>query len=134
MKIIWALLLSLCLGSTAFADAACGPSGNAPHPINTGVTPKILKWTARVEQKLDWPAPASKAQGEQLQAFVSTWVDQVPPNTINAYYREAVSHGINAQYEAMMAKLDPRHAKHHWFWANEEADRASACLDLLKIQ
>ena len=126
-------VLSCVITSAALADATCSETGPAPEHVNPELAPKILKWVAHVEQNYKLPAPTSKAEAVQLQDRISTWEYKAQPETVDALFRAAVVHGVNVQYESLMIRDDPKHAKEHKSWVNIEAARAAACLDLFRL-
>jgi hypothetical protein len=131
------------LGSSAFAQTTCAMNGPPPDHVDPTVAPKIVAWVTSVESKFGLTAdrwhgmPAEAPTREQaslleLQALVSNWASASAPGTVEGIFRAAVQHGVNVQYESLMAKEDPGHADVHRTWANTEAARASACLALIR--
>jgi hypothetical protein len=127
-------------GSAAFAQVTCARNGPSPNPIDPTLAPRITAWVTQAESNLGLPAnwrgkPAKEAEAAilALQAFVGKWENAVPRGTVDAFFRDAVAHGVNVQYETLMITNDPANAKTHQFWVDTEAARAAACLALIQV-
>jgi hypothetical protein len=134
----------IALHSLAFAQVTCSHSGPTPNPVDSTLAPRIVVWVTKVEKKFDlsaanWhgePARAAnreEAEALELQALTADWEDAAPPGTVEATFRAAVGHGVAAQTELTMMRVEPANAKQHRFWADTEAARAAACLSLIQL-
>jgi hypothetical protein len=134
----------IALHSLAFAQVTCSHSGPGPDPVDPTLAPRIVAWVTKVEKKFGLSAanwhgePATVANREQaealeLQALTADWEDAAPPGTVEATFRAAVGHGVAAQTELTMMRVDPANAKQHRFWSDTEAARAVACLSLIQL-
>ncbi len=141
LTMVFTVLMAV-LAASASAQTACAETGAPSQPIDPQLAPKIAAWVTTVEEKFNlrasnWhglPAKApTKAQSSalELQALVSDWEQKVSPGSVDAIFRAAVMHGVNVQYETLMAAEDTAHADTHRNWADIEAARASACLALI---
>lgn len=124
------LLFILCV-SAATADVLCAPVGTPPDHINPDLPAKILKWTEAIENNMKISVPLTANRAMVLQAAISNWQNEVAPNTSEYFYRQAVAHGVNVQYETLMVSEDPSHAETHRHWIDVESARAEACLELI---
>ena len=144
MKVKTAIAIALAMVcSSVSAQTACAETGAPSRPLDPQLAPKIVAWVTTVEDRFNlkasnWhglPAKApTKAQSSalELQALASDWEQKVSPGSVDAIFRAAVMHGVNVQYETLMASEDTAHADAHRKWADIEAARASACLALIR--
>lgn len=127
------------------ARTNCDFSGNVDRPIDPGLAPKIIDWAKKAEAKagldhmvyrfpLRKPAPPAQAAMLNLQAVAADWAMEVGRGTVEGIYRQAVLHGIGAQYQTLMIHEDPENAATHEMWRDTEAARANACLTLIQPQ
>jgi hypothetical protein len=141
VRLIMAAMCAL-LPAHTFAQSSCAQGGEPPAKIPSSLAPKIIKWVEPVELKLgiapaNWSglssdaAPGKKDALLQMQALAARWQREVPENSGESIFRQAVAHGINVQYEKFMASEDPQRAADHRYWMNVEAWRASECLKLI---
>jgi len=132
------------LGSVAFGQVTCASTGPSPNPVDLTLAPRIIAWVTKVENKLgltaaNWHGQRARASNPavaaalDLQARTADWEAAAHPGTVEAFFRSAVGHGVNVQYETLMITADPPNAKTHQFWVDTEAARAAACLDLIKM-
>ena len=113
------------------AQALCDDSGDAPATIDLNNISRILQWTSNMEVFLKLTPPESSKSALELQSSMGKWVNVPDEESVDYIFRHAFSHGLNAQYESIMAIEDLKKTSDHKAWANTEAARAKACLNLL---
>jgi hypothetical protein len=126
------LTMMLTVSTLASAGVSCDKSGDAPSKFNPSLAPKIVKWVTGVERQLKLQPPLSKVDAIRLQAVISEWEGQAPAGSVDSFFRSAVAHGVNVQYETFMQQDDPENSKKHRFFIDLEAARADACLSLTR--
>ena len=128
--ILFAMLLAV--STLASATVSCADSGEAPSKFDPSLAPRIIKWVSGVEKHLKLQPPSSAEDAMKLQAIIGDWTNQTPPESVDSFFRSAVAHGINVQYESIMLKDDPKNSEKHSFFIGLEAARADACLSLTR--
>ena len=73
-------------------------------------------------------ATPAQAKMANLQAVVAEWEREPASGTVESFFRLAVGHGVNVEYETLMISEDPKNASTHSRWRNLEAARANANL------
>lgn len=131
MKIIFLVAL-LAVSTLASADVSCDVVGDAPSRIDQSLAPKIIKWVSGVERHLKLQPPSSADEAMRLQAVIGHWQNQAQPESVDSFFRAAVAHGVNVQYETLMLKDEPKNSKDRRFFIDLEAARAEACLSLTR--
>lgn len=130
--------------TSAAAQTTCDTSGEPTKPIDPALAPKIIEWVSKVEEQVglkasNWhglPAQAPTAAQRsmlELQALTADWQMAARNGTVERFFRSAVMHGVDVQYEALMMREDVAHADVHRMWRDTEAARANACLALTKL-
>lgn len=132
-KLTLTLLLAL-VPQVAGAEVLCDRSGEAPSPPDTALTARIASWTARTQGNLKMRVPATKSDALSLQSSVAQWADQAPLGSVDYFFRQAIGHGVNAQYERLMIDLRDGDAEKHTYFMHLEAARADACLSVLSVR
>ena len=131
----------------ARAQVTCDFNGPSPDPVDPTLAPRAIAWVSKIETtlrltsikrhtvpaKADKPKTASEDKFIELQAVVSDWMLAAKPGTVEYFFRSAVGHGVNVQYETLMTQINSENAQRHQFWVDTEAARAAACLDLIHL-
>lgn len=131
MKVV-ILAVMMALSSLAYAGVSCNDVGAAPTRIDPTLAPGIIKWVSGVERQFKLRPPESAKEAMNLQALIAKWEDQAPPGSVDSFFRAAVGHGVNVQYETFMLEDDLKNHDKHQFFINLEAARADACLALTR--
>jgi hypothetical protein len=138
--IVLAMIYALSVSPPTFAAVACASSGEVGL-ADPALAPKIIAWATRVEQRvglvaanyrgppIEYAKSPEQAEAAKIQILAGKWESEVRPGTMDAIFRQAVAHGANAQYEAVMMSVDPHNSNHEYFM-NVEAARANACLSV----
>ncbi len=145
-QLIVGLLVVTAWCGPAAATTRCANSGEVDQPIDASLAPKIAVWVQQAEvstgiDHLVYRFPSKKpattsaeARLDNLVAVVAEWEREPVPGSVESFFRQAVGHGVNVEYETLMVTQDPKNAALHRMWRDTEAARANACLSLTHPQ
>lgn len=130
-KFLYLAYALLILSSVSALAVTCSQTGEVPDKPESGLIVKVLKWTSDAEANLKLKPPGSRDDAMKLQAIAADWAGRAPYGSVDYFFRQALLHGINVQYENWSIIEDTANTKQHEFWVNAESARAEACLDLV---
>lgn len=111
----------------------CANHGDYPETIDPFLPGRISDWLEDVLMHFGSRLPQTTVEAIDLQRTIQDWASSKKPHTQDSIFAQAVAHGVNVQYEALLlatAKTDERDGQ---YWINLEAARAQACLNLLQL-